>query len=735
MEHSRYSPVFRSWIKVFSGEIINKLDLTLSPHATDCLFGILWKRIGVVSMIVLEKSTDEYIAEQNPFFAVDAELIPDDEIDKSIAGFAEKISKQGSDFLDKDYPLLKKKILTVSDLFVKFFNEMIGRIRDNKSEISDKLLGGVEFKEITSFSGDGADVHNDGKTSIIVNTDAGKFLYKPHDCKTDVVFRKIRNKHFEDIIRVPEILYVNEEFSFIEYMTNTVASTEKEAARYYENLGGFCALETFLNGSDFHEENILANGSTPVPVDFETVLMSVSPSEYKPSAEEDINRSVFRTSMFSVKSAKTPARESSPLFDLSDFNVSAPVVNGKRISGLKYFENFKKGFECIYRRCLILKEELLKSIISEPDMKIRVLLRNTNYYSLFSDEMNNCKNMKSNESGPVLKERLNRDYPVEIAEEEFSSMSKGDIPYFYCKPLSKSIFARGKELKKNFFPKTPFDYLTECMELRNEEELQFELNLIDRLFANSLTSENSPQVYSYKTSDPVERATEIFNTIKKSFFISPSKNTCFVETRNEGYPGLLGIDFSMGKSGMALFCAALSYLSKDEQTKRESLALCNTFVSEVFNEIEIIFDSEQYKRTMHDDYGVRKAIRLISKYTGKPFDKNPVLDKFKDIKEKEIKNKQNFDSSAVFKDTLHDGNAAIADVLIEKYRETNDTKYLDKAWKILLSKNRYNYISEGYPSLFCSGLMYGASGVGYELLRLANPNAIDSVFDKEDLHN
>ena len=84
---------------------------------------------------------------------------------------------------------------------------------------------------------------------------------------------------------------------------------------------------------------------------------------------------------------------------------------------------------------------------------------------------------------------------------------------------------------------------------------------------------------------------------------------------------------------------------------------------------------------------------------------------------------------------MHDGNAAIADVLIEKYRETNDTKYLDKAWKILLSKNRYNYISEGYPSLFCSGLMYGASGVGYELLRLANPNAIDSVFDKEDLHN
>lgn len=149
------------------------------------------------------------------FFAFDADLIPEEDINKSLLEVAGKINKGGCDF------------------FENFFNGMVGRVKDHKNEISEKILKGKVFTEILSFFGDGADVHNDGKTSVVVTTDAGKFLYKPHDCKTDLVFKTICDKHFNDIVRVPEVLYAGEDYSFIEYITNNVASTENEAALFY----------------------------------------------------------------------------------------------------------------------------------------------------------------------------------------------------------------------------------------------------------------------------------------------------------------------------------------------------------------------------------------------------------------------------------------------------------------------------------------------------------------------
>lgn len=717
MEYQKVVPVFKAWAYSYCNKALD--SFSDKSNLTDILF----KRIWIISGPVIRKYTEQYIEAKNPFFALSEDLVPQEDIDTYITEVKSLLAGKDIDYFNDEYPLLSKRIKEQTTAFIDFVNEMIQRINLNKKDISKYLLSGKEFSEILGFCADGADVHNNGKFTTVVETDAGKFVFKPHDCKTDLLFKKICSTYFNTSIKVPDILYVNEDYSFEQFITNNPADTEEKASFYYENLGALCSLLTFLNGTDYHEENLLADGCCPVPIDLETVIMGVHPD-----TNDDVQMSAFSTSMFSLQSSNVQERETSALFDLSDYNVSCPVVNGKRESAVKYRSSFKRGFEKNYRYCLSNKDKLLKMLSEDPSLKIRILLRNTNYYAVFSDEVNSWKSLRGDISDSMLIEKLSSGMPGKVAAKEFSFMKKGDIPYFYVKPFSKSVFSLEGEVCENYFALTPFEYLKECLSKRNPDELEFELRVIDFLFDNAITNENKPRVITYKEEDPVKRAEELFKNIKDSFFVSPSGELIIIEVRNEQYAGARGIDLATGKTGIALFFAALYSASNNPEIKRESLELCNRLLRDVKNRIDVLFANELYKSVFIDDFGIKKALNLIGKYTGITFANDSVFKTLDHLNERKIINSLKSDSDTVYKDTLLSGNSAIADCLIEEYKKTKNTELLEKARQILL-KPVYNYLPEHCPALFCSGLGDGASGIGYELIRLAKPELIDSVFN------
>ena len=159
--------------------------------------------------------------------------------------------------------------------------------------------------------------------------------------------------------------------------------------------------------------------------------------------------------------------------------------------------------------------------------------------------------------------------------------------------------------------------------------------------------------------------------------------------------------------------AALSFITPDSELKERSKKLCERFVHEIKYSCDI-------HKPSNDLPLIHKGLILISAYLGvKP-----------DLPEPDcrMENKMSFDSNAVFRDSLVGGNAGIADALIEKHLETKDKSFLKQAESLLLEKSSYHYASENVPELFVSGLFYGASGIGYELLRLAQPEKIRTVF-------
>ena len=55
-------------------------------------------------------------------------------------------------------------------------------------------------------------------------------------------------------------------------MSNTGScASEEEIRRYYRRTGHLLCLVYALNGSDFHYENLIADGEHPVPIDLETI--------------------------------------------------------------------------------------------------------------------------------------------------------------------------------------------------------------------------------------------------------------------------------------------------------------------------------------------------------------------------------------------------------------------------------------------------------------------------------
>ncbi len=84
-------------------------------------------------------------------------------------------------------------------------------------------------------------------------------------------------------------------------------------------------------------------------------------------------------------------------------------------------------------------------------------------------------------------------------------------------------------------------------------------------------------------------------------------------------------------------------------------------------------------------------------------------------------------SHDVYRDHLCCGNAASADFMVDLYNNTGDTKYMDKARALLCTNKEYAYLPDTDRNTFVGSLIFGAAGVGYELLRLQNPSLLPSV--------
>ena len=87
------------------------------------------------------------------------------------------------------YPVLTYLISSRISNKILYLKEVLENLRKNRQDIYRELK--IEFDEVSNIYFSSGDTHNGGKNVLIIETNQGKIVYKPHSLSPDILFNSI----------------------------------------------------------------------------------------------------------------------------------------------------------------------------------------------------------------------------------------------------------------------------------------------------------------------------------------------------------------------------------------------------------------------------------------------------------------------------------------------------------------------------------------------------------------
>ncbi|PFX45996.1 type 2 lanthipeptide synthetase LanM family protein [Bacillus pseudomycoides] len=412
--------------------------------------------------------------------------------------------------LFNSYPVMVRLMVETVHSTVDAMFEIVYHYTEDRDQLIE--LFGEDFNTLTSIDLGAGDTHQNGRTVAMLNfTNKGKLVYKPRSLKTDELFNElltwINKKGFKKPLKNLTVLS-RDEYGYQEFITGSECNTLQEVENFYYRQGGYIALFYILNSTDFHHENIIADGEYPIFIDLETLFSNTIEFNNKLTDNKsafmklslDIKDSVFQSLMLPAKFSDDPLIN----YDLSGLGVSGelevepsavnaldniysdqikmvkqtvklqefnntPRIKQKKTSASEHVQEIINGFTDMYKLILNNKKEFTLEngpLYSFQETFARQVFRATEAYSRFvsaSIHPEYLKNGVDRESlfyylwhGINLQPKFSR-----IAKYEVQDLLRTDIPYFTFKVGSTSLFSADKIEIKDFFDKTSIDIIKE----------------------------------------------------------------------------------------------------------------------------------------------------------------------------------------------------------------------------------------------------------------------------------
>ena len=496
--------------------------------------------------------------------------------------FAGYMTAGGCAALREILPELMDRAKDSGRAYCSAVSEMLLRLDGSHDGVCDTLLGGRRFSILTDVDADCGDVHDGGRAVCVLTTDAGRLVYKPHDVMIDLYTKGLIDRFFHDIMRAPAVLAC-EGYGFAEFVENRPADTDEEARRYFYSLGGLAAVVQMLGSNDLHHNNVFALGRYPVIIDSE-LMLTPGRAGTEGGLAEDLRNSLYFSSLMPARSVNS---EMSILFAGDGASPSAPVVDG-RVRNIKdYPGEFFEGFRNTYERIMDRRPEIREYIRSMKGASVRHILRGTSVYGELVKRMLEPARLRDGSARDELMKALLRGparsgmpAPEAIAEAEADAIMSARIPYFYMRSDGCGLWSGGREVCPDFMPQSPLDNALARLEHMSPEDLRFEESLIRKAMGRVMTRsarDDEPDVpvnedMSVSCEQLIKHAERIFDDIMRDALETPGGHLCWFGTDNYLTTGMeaLGAGLHSGSLGIAVFAAALSALSADEDMRRRA---------------------------------------------------------------------------------------------------------------------------------------------------------------------
>ena len=115
------------------------------------------------------------------------------------------------------YALLRGLLERETERFARAGCELFARLGRDRGDISRSLLGTEDFGLVTRISTGAGDLHLHGRSTSVIETQRGRFVYKPRDCGIDRELRELVGRVMPDCLGIPKCL-VREGYGWCEYI-------------------------------------------------------------------------------------------------------------------------------------------------------------------------------------------------------------------------------------------------------------------------------------------------------------------------------------------------------------------------------------------------------------------------------------------------------------------------------------------------------------------------------------
>src|SRR5271157_4471905 len=447
--------------------------------------------------------------------------------------FLRSLEGEGLLRLFREYPVLGRFLATRLSQWVDAAREFLLRLEADQTELDIRFNQGLPLGPVTRLDTDLSDRHRAGRTALRVHFAAGaRLIYKPKMIAAEAAYRDLLSWINQNAglppLRTVQVL-ARGAYGWVEEIQARPCPHQRDVETFYYRAGMLVCLVYALEGTDCHNENLIAAGEHPVLIDHET-LFQPRIRYFGPPGEEGAfslaNQFFFADSVF--RTALLPRREIRPSgesYDVSglggtevqlthrrrrtweNINTDAMrlrtepissqpthnvvILDGEKVQAAHYVDHIAAGFEQMYRFLQARGAELLGPQGPLRNWSgLRYLFRDSAIYASLLKRLFSPRCLRHGMDASIELELLSR--PLLYAEDrppawpiladERRSLLQGDIPIFHHAADGDGLLLEGGGLIPQFLRESGFSRVQRRFGALSEEDLERQLGFLRASF-------------------------------------------------------------------------------------------------------------------------------------------------------------------------------------------------------------------------------------------------------------